>query len=66
LGSVSDANARRSRTLRVKNLPVGTQEGLLQQALEKYAKIVRIEIFHKQNEAVVEMESAAVSNTAYS
>ncbi|KAF8527992.1 hypothetical protein BU17DRAFT_38620 [Hysterangium stoloniferum] len=55
----TDTHARRSRTLRVKNLPAGTQEGLLQQALEKHAKVVRIEIFHRKNEAIVEMDSAA-------
>ncbi|KAF8584488.1 hypothetical protein K439DRAFT_1633508 [Ramaria rubella] len=51
--------ARRSRTLRVKNLSPGTQEGLLQQALEKHAKVSRIEVFHKKNEAIVELVNVA-------
>jgi squamous cell carcinoma antigen recognized by T-cells 3 len=42
------------------NLPPGTQEGLLQQTLEKYATISRIEVFHKKNQATVELASIAV------
>lgn len=45
----------------MKNLPPGTQEGLLQQALEKHGQVVRVEVFIDKNEAVVELESAAVS-----
>ena len=46
--------------MRVRNLPAGTQEGLLQQALEKHALIKRVEVFHDLNEADVELENAAV------
>ena len=42
------------------NLPPGTQEGLLQQALEKHATISRIEVFNQKNQAVVELSSASV------
>ncbi|EIN12540.1 hypothetical protein PUNSTDRAFT_81810 [Punctularia strigosozonata HHB-11173 SS5] len=49
----------RSRSLRVRNLPDGTQEGLLQQALEKHARVKRVEVFEGRNEAVVELENAA-------
>jgi hypothetical protein len=45
----------------VKNLPSGTQEGLLQQALEKYTDIKRVEVFNDKNEAIIELASVAVS-----
>jgi squamous cell carcinoma antigen recognized by T-cells 3 len=51
----------RSRSVRVRNLPPGSQEGLLQQVLEKYAVVKRVEIFTEKNEAVVELENPAVS-----
>ncbi|KAI0366626.1 RNA-binding protein Prp24 [Pilatotrama ljubarskyi] len=49
----------RNRSVRVRNLPPGTQEGLLQQALEKHAKVKRVEVFADLSEADVELESAA-------
>ncbi|KAI0357377.1 RNA-binding protein Prp24 [Trametes cingulata] len=49
----------RNRSVRVRNLPPGTQEGLLQQALEKHAKVKRVEVFADLAEAEVELESAA-------
>ncbi|KAF7346103.1 ATP-dependent DNA helicase PIF1 [Mycena sanguinolenta] len=49
----------RNRSVRVRNLPVGTQEGLLQQAMEKIAKVKRVEVFADLNEAVIELENAA-------
>jgi hypothetical protein len=58
LGKKADV---RSRSVRVRNLPDGTQEGLLQQALEKIAKVKRVEVFVDLKEAVVELDSAAVS-----
>lgn len=57
----SSSQARRSRTLRVKNLPPGTQEGLLQQALEKHSNVKRVEVFEDRNDAIVELTSVAVS-----
>ncbi|KAK7048174.1 ATP-dependent DNA helicase PIF1 [Favolaschia claudopus] len=56
LGRKDDA---RSRSVRVRNLPDGTQEGLLQQAMEKIAKVKRVEVFADVKEAVVELENAA-------
>ena len=50
----------RNRSVRVRNLPPNTQEGLLQQALEKHAQVKRVEVFHNSNEADVELENAAV------
>lgn len=50
-----------SRSLRVRGLPPATQEGLLQQTLEKFAPVKRVEVFEDKNEAVVEFQSAAVS-----
>jgi len=41
-------------------LPSDTQEGLLQQALEKYATVNRTEFFADIGEAVVELANAAV------
>ncbi|OBZ68772.1 hypothetical protein A0H81_11060 [Grifola frondosa] len=49
----------RNRSVRIRNLPPGTQEGLLQQALEKHAAIKRVEVFTDKNEAEVELENAA-------
>ncbi|KAF7365413.1 ATP-dependent DNA helicase PIF1 [Mycena venus] len=56
LGQKADA---RSRSVRVRNLPTGTQEGLLQQAMEKIAKVKRVEVFVDLNEAVIELDNAA-------
>ncbi|GBE83236.1 predicted protein [Sparassis crispa] len=49
----------RNRSLRIRNLPAGAQEGLLQQALEKHAPIKRVEVFTDRNEADVELKNAA-------
>ncbi|KAJ2935129.1 hypothetical protein H1R20_g1982, partial [Candolleomyces eurysporus] len=49
----------RSRSVRVKGLPPGTQDGLLQQAFEKISAVRRVEVFVDKNEAVVELENAA-------
>ena len=51
----------RNRSVRVRNLPPGTQEGLLQQVLEKHAQVKRVEVFQDSNEAEVELESPAAS-----
>jgi hypothetical protein len=49
-----------SRSVRVGNLPPGTQEGLLQQTFEKLASVKRVEVFADLHEAIVEVETAAV------
>jgi len=49
----------KSRSIRVRNLLPATQEGLLQQVLEKHALVKRVEVFQDKNEAVVELENAA-------
>jgi len=49
----------RSRTLRIRDLPAGTAEGLLQQAVEKLAPVNRLEVFLDKHEAEVEFQSAA-------
>ncbi|KAJ7505514.1 hypothetical protein B0H11DRAFT_2220941 [Mycena galericulata] len=56
LGQKADV---RTRSVRVRNLPAGTQEGLLQQAIEKIAKVKRVEVFVDLKEAVIELENAA-------
>lgn len=56
LGRVAEV---RSRSVRVRNLPAGTQEALLQQALDKIALVKRVEVFVEQREAVVELENVA-------
>ncbi|KAF9077529.1 hypothetical protein BDP27DRAFT_1311204 [Rhodocollybia butyracea] len=48
-----------SRSVRVKNLPSDTQEGVLQQMLEKLASVKRVELFGNIHEAMVELESPA-------
>ena len=47
--------------MRVRNLPKATQEGLLQQTLEKHAAVKRVEVLLDLNEATVELDGAAVS-----
>lgn len=58
LGRTAELN---SRSVRVRNVPPNTQEGLLQQVFEKVAAVRRVEFFADKNEAVVELETAAVS-----
>lgn len=55
-GKKADA---RSRSLRIRDLPDGTEEGLLQQAVEKLAPVNRLEVFTDKHEAVVEFQLAA-------
>ena len=57
---LGQAAETRSRSVRIRNLPEGTQEGLLQQTLEKIALVKRVEVLMEQQEAVVELENAAV------
>lgn len=54
---------KRERTIRLHGLPEGTQEGLLQQALEKIAPVQRVEVFAKSHEAIAELASQAVRET---
>ncbi|KAF9242560.1 hypothetical protein BU15DRAFT_86759 [Melanogaster broomeanus] len=56
LGRHADA---RNRSIRIRNLPSDTQEGLLQQVLEKYAVVKRTEFFAFNGEAIVELENAS-------
>ncbi|KAI0795287.1 hypothetical protein BC629DRAFT_315116 [Irpex lacteus] len=49
----------RSRCVRVRGLPSGTQEGLLQQVLSKHAQVKRVEVFQDTNEAIAELENPA-------
>src|SRR5579872_4408159 len=57
LGRLEDAL---TRSVRIKNLPPGTQEGLLQQVLEQLANVKRVEVFQEINEATVELENISV------
>ena len=57
------AAEKRARTVRLHNLPEDTQEGLLQQALEKLVPVRRLELFASSHEAIAELESQAVSLT---
>lgn len=50
-----------SRSVRIKKLPPGTQEGLLQQVLEQFANVKRVEVFEGINQATVELENISVS-----
>ena len=59
LGQKAEA---RSRSVHICNLPPATQEGLLQQVLEKHTRVKRVEVFQDRNEAVVEFETTAVSH----
>ena len=48
-----------NRTLRIRDLPDGTEEGLLQQIVEKFAPVNRLEVITDKREAVVEFQSPA-------
>ncbi|WOO76790.1 putative RNA-binding protein [Vanrija pseudolonga] len=52
-----EASERRSRQVRLYGLPEGSEEGLLQQALEKIVPVKRLEIFRSSHEALVELQS---------
>ncbi|KAL4073262.1 hypothetical protein V8B97DRAFT_1953447 [Scleroderma yunnanense] len=49
----------RNRSVRIRNLPPATQEGLLQQVLERHAMVKRVEVLVAEREAMVELENAA-------
>ncbi|KAF8798785.1 hypothetical protein BYT27DRAFT_7202479 [Phlegmacium glaucopus] len=49
----------RSRSIRITNLPSATQEGLLQQMLEKIVPVSRVEVFIDKQEAIVELKTPA-------
>jgi squamous cell carcinoma antigen recognized by T-cells 3 len=51
----------RNRSIRVRGLAPSTQEAILQQLMEKHAAVKRVELFAEANEAIVELESPAVS-----
>lgn len=53
----------RTRSIRITNLPPATQEGLLQQMLEKIVPVSRVEVFIDKQEAIVELKTPAVSPT---
>jgi hypothetical protein len=55
----------RTRSVIVSNLPANTQEGLLQQMLQKIMPIKRIEVFLDKKLAVVELENQAVGFARY-
>jgi hypothetical protein len=57
-GAREEAN---SRSVRIKGVPTDTQEAILQQALEKVTSVVRLQLLPERNEAVLEVETAAVS-----
>jgi hypothetical protein len=55
----------RNRSVRLRGVPTGAQEGLLQQVIEKQFKIRRLEIFEDRHEAVVELERVAVRRSSH-
>jgi RNA recognition motif-containing protein len=50
----------RNRSVRVKGLPAGTQEPLLQQAFEKHGSVKSVTVHADINEAVVEFDNLNV------
>jgi hypothetical protein len=50
-----------SRSIRIKQVPDGTQEPILQQALEKIAPVSKVHLLPDENAAVVELAHVAVS-----
>jgi hypothetical protein len=59
--SPSDKAALSARSVRILGLPEKTQEGLLQQALEKITTVKKLEVFNDKAEALAELSSPAVS-----
>ncbi|QRV76405.1 RNA recognition motif protein [Ceratobasidium sp. AG-Ba] len=49
----------RSRSLRVRKVPPGAGDGLLQQTFEKLAPVVGVQVIEEKGEAVVEFKNAA-------
>ncbi|KAI6122456.1 hypothetical protein EDD16DRAFT_1570902 [Pisolithus croceorrhizus] len=49
----------RNRSVRIRNLPPDAQEGLLQQVLERFVAVKRVDVLSEAREAIVELESAA-------
>lgn len=56
--NTQQATERRERTVYVFDIPPGSQEGLLQQALEKHYPVRRVELFAHKGQARVELKSA--------
>lgn len=59
-----EAAERRARQVRLYDLPPGTQEGLLQQELEKIVPVKRLEVHAATHDALVELESQHVSRSS--
>ena len=57
---LSRAADAKNRSIRIRGLPHSVQEGLLQQTLEKFAPVKRLEVFQDRREAVAELENATV------
>ncbi|CAK9779644.1 hypothetical protein CC85DRAFT_289288 [Cutaneotrichosporon oleaginosum] len=58
ISSTQQAAERRERTVYLFDIPSGSQEGLLQQELEKHYPVRRVEMFANKGQARVELESA--------
>jgi len=55
----------RDRSFKISKLPSGTQEALIQQQVEKHAKVEKIVVFPERSEAVVELQNAAVRRLSF-
>ncbi|BEI87723.1 uncharacterized protein CcaverHIS019_0104410 [Cutaneotrichosporon cavernicola] len=58
ISNAQQATDRRERTVYLFDIPPGSQEGLLQQELEKHFPVRRVELFENKGQARVELESA--------
>ncbi|GMK58444.1 hypothetical protein CspeluHIS016_0504760 [Cutaneotrichosporon spelunceum] len=58
IANAQQATDRRERTIYLFDIPPGSQEGLLQQELEKHFPVRRVELFANKGQARVELESA--------
>ncbi len=58
ISNPQQAADRRERTVYLFDIPAGSQEGLLQQELEKHYPVLRVELFANKGSARVELESA--------
>jgi RNA recognition motif-containing protein len=58
ISNPQQAADRRERTVYLFDIPAGSQEGLLQQELEKHYPVLRVELFANKGSARVELQSA--------
>lgn len=59
-GYEMDKKQRQNLFVRIRNLPLGVWEGLLQKNLEQHAAVKRVDVKEEIHQATVELENAVV------